>query len=104
MTTRKLKLTVIDEDTAIRLTGLFRAFSDPSRVRIISALASAEMNVGTLAEAVSLSESAVSHQLHGLREMRVVRTRKEGRQVYYCLDDDHVADLYQRGLDHVQHG
>lgn len=104
MPTRKPKLIVIDEDTAARLTELFSAFSDPSRVRIISALASCEMNVGTLAEAVSLSESAVSHQLHGLRQMRLVRARKEGRQVYYCLDDDHIADLYRRGLDHVQHG
>ncbi len=104
MPTRKPKLTVIDENTAVRLTELFSAFSDPSRVRIISALASAEMNVGTLAAAVSLSESAVSHQLRGLRQMRLVRARKEGRQVFYCLDDDHVADLYRRGLDHVQHG
>jgi ArsR family transcriptional regulator, lead/cadmium/zinc/bismuth-responsive transcriptional repressor len=104
MTTHNPKPTVIDTKTAARLTDLFRAFSDPSRVRIISALASCEMNVGVLAAAVGLSESAVSHQLHGLREMRVVRMRKEGRQVFYCLDDEHVADLYRRGLDHVQHG
>lgn len=104
MRIRQPSPTVIDEDTAIRLTELFSAFGDPSRVRIISALASCEMNVGTLAEAVGLSESAVSHQLHGLRQLRLVRTRKEGRQVYYCLDDDHIADLYRRGLDHVQHG
>lgn len=104
MATRKPQPTIITEDTAARLAELFSAFSDPSRVRIISALASCEMNVGALAEAVSLSESAVSHQLHGLRQMRLVRARKEGRQVYYCLHDDHIADLYRRGLDHVQHG
>jgi DNA-binding transcriptional ArsR family regulator len=57
-----------------------------------------------LAAAVNLSESAVSHQLRGLRQMRLVRARKVGRQVFYCLDDEHVADLYRRGLEHVQHG
>jgi ArsR family transcriptional regulator len=104
MTTRTANSHIIDEDTAVRLTELFSAFNDPSRVRIISALAGCEMNVGTLAAAVHLSESAVSHQLRGLRQMRLVRTRKAGRQVYYCLDDEHVADLYRRGLEHVQHG
>ena len=104
MTARKTNSHIIDEDTAARLTELFSAFSDPSRVRIISALADCEMSVGTLAAAVNLSESAVSHQLRGLRQMRLVRARKAGRQVFYCLDDDHVVDLYRRGLDHVQHG
>jgi ArsR family transcriptional regulator, lead/cadmium/zinc/bismuth-responsive transcriptional repressor len=51
-----------------------------------------------------MSESAVSHQLRGLRQMRLVRSRKDGRQVYYALDDDHVARLYRLGLDHVEHG
>ncbi len=94
----------LDERTAARVAELFSALSDASRVRIISVLAEREMNVGELAEAVGLSESAVSHQLRGLRQMRLVRARKEGRYVYYALDDDHVADLFQRGLDHVLHG
>ncbi len=96
--------TVLDEHTAAQVAELFRAFSDTSRVRIISALAAGEMNVGALAEAVGLSESALSHHLRGLRQMRLVRTRKEGRQVFYCLEDVHVADLFRHGLDHVQHG
>jgi len=94
----------IDEHTASLLAEIFRALSDPSRIRIISALAEGEMNVGALSEAVSLSESAVSHHLRGLRQMRLVRTRKVGRQVYYALDDEHIADLYRRGLDHLLHG
>jgi len=57
-----------------------------------------------LAEKVGISESAISHHLRGLRHMRLVRSRKVGRQVFYALDDDHIADLYNRGLDHVQHG
>jgi DNA-binding transcriptional ArsR family regulator len=51
-----------------------------------------------------MSESAVSHQLRGLRQLRLVRARKKGRQVYYALDDDHIAKLYRLGLDHVEHG
>ncbi len=94
----------LDECTAAQLAELFRAFSDTSRVRLIAALARREMNVSALAEAVGISESAVSHHMRGLRQMRLVRTRKEGRQVYYCLDDDHVAVLFRQGLDHVQHG
>ena len=96
--------TVLDEETASRLAELFRALSDPSRVRIISAISEGAMNVGSLADAVGLSESAVSHQLRGLRQMRLVRAHKEGRQVYYTLDDEHIADLYQRGLEHVMIG
>lgn len=99
-----IDVTALDEQTAAQVAELFSALSDPSRVRIISVLAQQEMNVGELAEAVDLSESAVSHHLRGLRQMRLVRARKEGRYVFYALDDDHVADLFQRGLDHVLHG
>jgi ArsR family transcriptional regulator len=101
---RSVDSLALDESTAAQMAELFSALSDASRVRIISVLAERETNVGELAEAVGLSESAVSHQLRGLRQMRLVRARKEGRYVYYALDDDHVADLFQRGLDHVLHG
>ncbi|NSW54087.1 MAG: helix-turn-helix transcriptional regulator [Anaerolineae bacterium] len=93
----------LTEETAADLAELFRAFSDTSRVRIIAALAGCEMNVNTLAEAVGLSESATSHHLRSLRQMRLVRTRKEGREVFYCLDDEHILSIYRMGLDHVQH-
>lgn len=98
------KSTVLDEHTAAQLAELFRALSDTSRVRLISALVNGELNVGALAETVGISESAISHHLRGLRQMRLVRARKQGREVFYCLDDDHIAELFQRGLDHVQHG
>jgi len=94
----------IDERTSIHLADLFSSLSDPSRLSIISALLEREMSVGEIAADVGLSESAVSHQLRGLRQMRLVRPRKQGRQVFYCLDDDHVASLFQMGLDHVLHG
>lgn len=95
----------LDDQTAAQVAELFRAFSDPSRVRLIAALADAgELNVSALAELTQVSESAVSHHLRGLRQMRLVRARKDGRQVFYALDDDHVAALFRQGLDHVQHG
>ncbi len=96
-----MKLT---ELKAIQLAELFSALSDTSRVRIISILIEGEMSVSALAEELKMTESAVSHQLRGLRQMRLVRARKSGRQVFYTLDDKHVIDLFQRGLDHVLHG
>ena len=90
--------------TAFHLADLFSALSDPTRLRIISILLDGEMNVGEIAGQLAMTESAVSHQLRGLRHMRLVRSRKDGRQVFYALDDDHVAKLYRMGLDHVEHG
>jgi len=94
----------IDERDAARLAELFAAMSDANRVRILAALMDSERNVGTLAGQVGMTESAVSHQLRYLRQMRLVRARKDGREVFYALDDDHVARLFQLGLEHVQHG
>ena len=96
-----MKLT---ELKAIQLAELFSALSDASRVRIISLLIEGEMSVSALADELKMTESAVSHQLRGLRQMRIVRARKEGRQVFYTLEDDHVLKLYSMGLDHVEHG
>ena len=100
----KTKTQVLDKKTANYLAEFFRALSDSSRIRIISTLTNGEMNVSSLAQIVGISESAVSHQLRGLRQMRLVRARKEGRQVFYSLDDKHVTDLFQYGLEHIMHG
>ena len=95
---------LLKEPTSTHLADLFSALSDPTRLRIISVLLDGEMNVGEIATQLAMTESAVSHQLRGLRQMRLVQSRKEGRQVFYTLDDDHVARLYRMGLDHVEHG
>ena len=95
---------LLKENTSTHLADLFSALSDPTRLRIISVLLDGEMNVGEIAAQLEMTESAVSHQLRGLRQMRLVRARKNGRQVYYTLDDDHVAKLYRMGLEHVDHG
>jgi ArsR family transcriptional regulator, lead/cadmium/zinc/bismuth-responsive transcriptional repressor len=96
--------TRISEQDAARMAELFSALADPSRVRILSAIQDDEMRVGDIAGVVGISESAVSHHLRGLRLMRLVRARKDGREVYYALDDEHVADLFRRGLEHIRHG
>ncbi len=95
---------LLKENISTHLAELFSALSDPTRLRIICVLLEKEMNVGDIAAQLAMTESAVSHQLRGLRQMRLVRSRKDGRQVFYALDDDHVAKLYLLGLDHVEHG
>jgi ArsR family transcriptional regulator len=100
---RAAQAVLIDGLTATRVAQLYKALSDPSRVRIISALSHTELCVHDLAAALGMSQSAVSHQLRSLREMHLVRFRKEGRHVYYQLDDEHIAELFKGGLDHVLH-
>jgi len=90
--------------TATRLAELFKALSDPTRVRILSALRGAELCVCDIAATLGMSQSAVSHQLRLLRTLRLVRHRKDGRMVYYALDDEHVERLLAEGLDHVVKG
>ncbi len=94
----------LKDSTSTHLADLFSALSDPTRLRIISVLLDGEMNVGEIATQLAMTESAVSHQLRGLRQMKLVRARKNGRQVFYALDDDHVEKLYRMGLEHVEHG
>jgi DNA-binding transcriptional ArsR family regulator len=93
----------IDEHIASHLADLFRTLSDPTRIRIISALLDCELSVGAIAQQLGMSESAVSHQLRDLRLQRVVKPRKNGRQVFYCLDDEHVKELFRMGLEHMEH-
>jgi ArsR family transcriptional regulator, zinc-responsive transcriptional repressor len=94
---------MIDKVAAQHLADLFSALSDPTRLQILSLLLETEHTVGAIAEQVELTDSGVSHQLSRLRLQHIVRARKEGRQVYYRLDDEHVAGLIQQSLKHVEH-
>lgn len=94
---------LLDEHTARSVANMFAALADPTRVRIISALSHCELPVGDLADLLGMEQSAVSHQLRRLRKMRLVRNRREGKQVFYTLDDDHIHDVFHRVLDHVEH-
>jgi DNA-binding transcriptional ArsR family regulator len=99
----QLEKEVIDIQTANRVAEVFKALSDPTRLRIISALVERELCVHTLTEVLGMSQSAISHQLRLMRQIHLVRYRKEGRHVYYTLDDDHIQDLFQQSLLHVKH-
>lgn len=94
----------LDELLAAQVAELFSALGDASRIRIIGLLSEGELNVGQLADHVGLTQSAVSHHLRHLRQMRLVRTRKDGRHVFYHLDDEHITEIFQCGLEHVLHG
>lgn len=85
------------------LADLFKVFGDPTRVRILSALKEDELNVSEIAEAVSMSPSATSHQLRILKAHRLVKYRKEGKAVYYSLDDEHVYAIFAQGYEHIGH-
>jgi ArsR family transcriptional regulator, lead/cadmium/zinc/bismuth-responsive transcriptional repressor len=95
-------LSILDEHTAAHVAELFRAFSDTSRVRILCVLTTQEVNVNTLAELVGISESAVSHHLRSLRQMELVIARREGKEVYYQVEDEHIIALFQQGVRHIQ--
>ena len=90
--------------TLIGLAETFRLLGDPTRVRILSALAASELCVCDLAALLGVTSSAVSHQLRLLRTARLVRYRKEVKMVYYALDDEHIRTLLAEGLRHVTEG
>jgi DNA-binding transcriptional ArsR family regulator len=97
-----MTLTKMDEHTAAHVAELFRAFSDTSRVLILYALLDGEKNIGLLAELVGVSESAVSHHMRGLRQMRLVTARRDGKEVFYRLDDPHLVTLFKQGIAHIR--
>lgn len=90
-----------DDATLIGLADTFRLLGDPTRVRILSALSASELCVCDLAALLGASSSAVSHQLRLLRTARLVRYRREGKMVYYALDDEHIRALLAEGTRHV---
>ena len=93
---------LLDEATATSLAETFKVLGDPTRVRILDALARGDVAVCDLAELLGLTQSAVSHQLRLLRSMRLVRSRRDGRHILYTVDDNHIAGLFEQGLEHVR--
>lgn len=99
---RRARRDAIPEQDLERMALTFKLLGDATRLRIMAALAGGEMCVCDLAAYLGLSESAVSHQLRRMREMSIVKPRREGQVLYYSLHDRHVADLLVRTLDHVR--
>ena len=83
------------------IAELFKGFADPTRVHILSLLVERELCVTDIAEAVELSQSAISHQLRFLKQMHLIKFRREGKNILYSLADDHVRTILQMGLEHV---
>jgi ArsR family transcriptional regulator, zinc-responsive transcriptional repressor len=82
---------------------IFKALADPTRIRILHLLSEEECSVSHIAEVLGLSHSAISHQLSFLRSLRLVKTRREGRVIYYSCDDEHVVNLLRQTISHVEH-
>jgi len=91
----------VDADLAESIASIFKSLGDPNRVRIISLLLEHELCVEDIAAVLNMSQSAVSHQLRTLRQLRLVRSQKTGRNVYYKLQDEHIKDLYLTTLKHI---
>jgi len=91
------------EEDLMELADLFKVFGDSTRVHIVYALFRAEMCVCDIAVLLNMTKSAISHQLRILRQARLVKPRKEGRTVFYSLDDEHVTTIFAQGLLHISH-
>lgn len=100
---RRARAVVPDAGAASDLAALFGALGDPTRVRLLAALAVGALCVCDLAAALGMTQSAISHQLRLLRALGLVRARREGKLVWYALDDDHVRDLLAVGAEHIGH-
>lgn len=90
-----------DEEDLFNLADLFKVFGDSTRIRIISALLHSEMCVCDIAALLGMTKSAISHQLRALRQTKLVKYRRDGKVVYYSLDDEHVEMIFNQGLMHV---
>lgn len=102
-TLKRLKENLEEEKDIYILSNTFKALSDPTRLKIIYTLAKSQLCVCDIASILGMTQSAISHQLRLLRDMKLVKFRKEGKLVIYSLDDSHVLELLEQGLDHVKH-
>lgn len=100
---KKVSSVLLPFDTILRLAEIFKVLGEPTRMRIIDALSHSELCVCDLADLLGMSSSAISHHLRVLRNTRLVKYRKDGKSVIYSLDDEHIVQLFQQGLEHVEH-
>lgn len=91
-----------EEDTLYDLAELFKVFGDSTRIRILFVLFESEVCVCDLAQALHMTQSAISHQLRILKQNKLVKNRREGKSIFYSLADDHVRTIIAQGLDHIR--
>ena len=99
---QKVNAQMPNEEELYDLAELFKVFGDSTRIRILFVLFEAEVCVCDLAEALHMTQSAVSHQLKILKQARLVNSRREGKSVFYSLADDHVRTMIGQGLEHIE--
>lgn len=99
---RKVEGHIPDDEKLKDLADFFKVFGDTTRIRILCVLLRAEMCVCDLAEVLSMSQSAISHQLRVLKQMKLVKNRREGKTVFYSLADDHILTIISQGMEHVE--
>jgi len=97
------KAELLPEKIAQRVAETFKVLGDPTRVKILQVLSKRELCVCDISAVVGMGQSAVSHQLRALRNARLVKYRRDGKMVWYSLDDDHIGELLARGIEHVEH-
>ncbi|MFD2171658.1 ArsR/SmtB family transcription factor [Tumebacillus lipolyticus] len=102
-TVERVKAAELPVEQVVELASIFQALGDSTRLKIIHALMQEEMCVCDLAAVLGMTQSAVSHQLRTLRNLRTIKRRKEGRIAYYSIDDHHILTLFNTGLEHVSH-
>lgn len=101
-TVREVEKNIPDEDLLYDVAELFKIFGDSTRIRILSALLSSELCVCDICSLLNMTKSAVSHQLRILRQAKLVKNRRRGKEIYYSLDDDHVASIINLALEHAK--
>lgn len=97
----KVRGTLPNTETLSLLADFFKVFGDPTRIKILSSLAESELCVCDIAYLLNMTQSAISHQLRVLKQARLVKSRKEGKVVYYSLDDEHVKQIIAQGMVHI---
>ena len=100
-TLEQVRAQMPDDDTLCDVAEMFKVFGDITRTKILSALFESELCVCDISEIVKMSTSAVSHQLRILRQTKIVKSRRCGKEVYYSLDDDHISKIYRMALEHL---
>lgn len=100
---QNLKQSMITEPAAAGMADLFKALGDPTRVKLIYAMLNKELCVHDLSVLLEMGQSAISHQLRYLRNLRIVKRRKAGKTVFYSLDDDHIEQIFVQTLQHLKH-
>ncbi len=97
----EIRQNMLSQEEYYELSNVFKMFSDPTRLKILSVLFQRELCVCDLASLLDMTQSAVSHQLSVLRQNRIIRYRRSGKNIYYALDDEHIQHIYNAGLEHI---